>query len=105
MQSDTDFHLDDEQLYNKYINNLSLTKAIANYIQARTYEPVLMLGYGVVLAAKTPTYLISPGVAGQSWKKYFLFFGALGVRCDITRRELTLKLKQKIKNSVEPLKH
>lgn len=94
MQADTDYFLDDEQFYKNYISNLSLRKAFTNYIQARTYEPAVMLGYGVLLAAKTPTYLVFPGAASRCWKKYFMFFKALGVKCEITRKELSMKLKQ-----------
>ena len=99
MQIDTDCLLDDEQFYRNYINNLSFGKALTNYIQARTYEPAMMLGYGVLLAAKTPTYLIFPGEASKCWKKYFMFFSALGMRCTITKKELTLKFGQLIKKA------
>ena len=99
MQLDTDFHLDDEQVYANYINSLPLTKAISNYVKARSYEPAVMLGYGMVLVMKTPSYLIVPGVAGRSWKRYFMIFGSLGMRFAITRKELGLKVKHSLKNA------
>lgn len=94
MQADTDCLLDDEQFYINYINSLSFSKVLTNYVNARTYEPAMMLGYGVLLAAKTPSYLIFPGLASKNWKNYFMFFSALSMRCAITRKELALKLRQ-----------
>lgn len=99
MQADTDILLSDEQVYNNYINNLSLRKAISNYIHARTYEPGFMLLYGFLLVLKTPSYLISPGLTSRCWKRYFLFFNVLEMKCKITKKELSLKIKQISKRS------
>ena len=97
MQYDTDFELDDEQVYNNYISSLSFGKALSNYIQARTYEPAVMVGYGMLLVAKTPAYMVVPGVASRSWKRYLMVFKCAGMRCEITRKELYLKIKHMFK--------